>query len=153
MAPDALQNMTAKATALVEQAGISQTEMMVRTIAQGLKGFFKGPSTPRNPPPGRSRTVRLRDDWVTFDPRQWNAEMDCVVNTGLGAGTRERDMLVMQQVIMIQEKLLAGFGPDNPFIKPENVFNAVSKLVEAAGLHRTPACTQPSRTGRGQGQA
>ncbi|KQX60651.1 hypothetical protein ASE29_02610, partial [Ensifer sp. Root74] len=30
MAPDALQNMTAKATALVEQAGIGQTELMVR---------------------------------------------------------------------------------------------------------------------------
>ncbi|KQX60648.1 phage portal protein [Ensifer sp. Root1298] len=31
MAPDALQNMTAKATALVEQAGIGQTELMVRS--------------------------------------------------------------------------------------------------------------------------
>lgn len=145
MAPDALQNMTAKATALIEQAGIGQTEMMVRTIAQGLKGFFKGLLRLVIRHQDVPRTVRLRDDWVTFDPRQWNAEMDCVVNTGLGAGTRERDMLVMQQVIMIQEKLLAGFGPDNPFIKPENVFNAVSKLVEAAGL-RTPGMyfTEPN---------
>jgi hypothetical protein len=47
-------------------------------------------------------------------------------------------MLVMQQVMMIQEKLLTGFGPDNPFVKPDNVHNVVSKLVEAAGL-KTPA--------------
>ena len=64
--------------------------------------------------------------------------MDCSVNTGLGAGTRERDMMVMQQVIMLQEKLLAAFGPDNPFVKPDQVYNAIAKMVEAAGL-RTPS--------------
>ncbi|OCO98909.1 hypothetical protein BC374_25730 [Ensifer sp. LC13] len=37
LAPDALQNMTAKASARVEQAGIGQTELMVRTFAQGLR--------------------------------------------------------------------------------------------------------------------
>ena len=43
MAPDALWNMTAKATALVEQAGIGQTELMVRTFAQGVfKGLYNG---------------------------------------------------------------------------------------------------------------
>jgi hypothetical protein len=63
--------------------------------------------------------------------------MDCAVNTGLGAGTRERDMMVMQQVIGLQEKMLGAFGPDNPFVKPDQVYNAVAKLIEAAGL-RTP---------------
>jgi hypothetical protein len=64
--------------------------------------------------------------------------MDCTVNTGLGAGTRERDMMMMQQVIGLQEKLLAGFGPDNPFVKPDNVSNAIMKLAESAGL-KTPS--------------
>lgn len=78
--------------------------------------------------------VRLRNQWVTFDPRTWNADMDCTVNTGLGAGTRERDMMMMQTVIMMQEKLLAAFGPNNPFVKPDQLYNSVSKIVEAAGL-------------------
>jgi uncharacterized protein YjaG (DUF416 family) len=42
LAPDALQNMTAKASAMIEQAGIGQTELMVRTAAQGLKRLFRG---------------------------------------------------------------------------------------------------------------
>jgi hypothetical protein len=71
---------------------------------------------------------------VEFDPRTWNADMDCTVNTGLGAGTRERDMMMMQFVIQLQEKLLAAFGPNNPFVKPDQLYNAVSKVVEAAGL-------------------
>jgi len=138
LAPDALQNMTAKASAMIEQAGIGQTEMMVRTIADGLQVFFKGLLKLAIRHQDKPRTVRLRDEWVTYDPRHWNASMDCKVNTGLGAGTRERDMMMMQQVITLQEKMLAGFGPDNPFVKPENVSNAVTKLAESAGL-KTPS--------------
>lgn len=134
LAPDALQNMTAKASAMIEQAGIGQTEMMVSTAAEGLRRFYRGLLRLIIRHQDVPRMVRLRDRWVEFDPRQWNAEMDCAVNTGLGAGTRERDMVVMQQVMGLQEKLLAGFGPDNPFVKPENVYAALSKLVEAAGL-------------------
>lgn len=82
--------------------------------------------------------MRLRDEWVSFDPRHWDAEMDCTVNTGLGAGTRERDMMMMQIVMGAQEKLLAAFGPDNPYVKPQQVYNALAKMIESAGL-RTPS--------------
>lgn len=138
LAPDALQNMTATATALIEQAGIGQTELMVRTFAQGLKRVFQGLLRLVIKHQDKPRTVRLRGQWVTFDPRQWNADMDATVNTGLGAGTRERDMMMMQVVGAQQEKLLAAYGPlDNPFVSIDNIWNSVSRGVEAAGL-RTP---------------
>lgn len=134
---DALQNVTAKASAMIEAQGIGQIEQMARTLADGLRKFYRGFLRMMIRHQDVPRTVRLRGEWVQVDPRQWNAGMDCVVNTGLGAGTRERDMMVMQQVMMLQEKMLAGFGPDNPFVKPENVYNALERLVEAAGL-KTP---------------
>lgn len=135
--PDALQNVTAKASAMVEQAGIGQTEQMVRTLADGMRRLFLGLLRLTIRHQDLPKTVRLRGKWVEMDPRQWNAEMDCTVNTGLGAGTRERDMMVMTQVMQMQQTLLAGFGPDNPFVKPENIWASTSKMVEAAGL-RTP---------------
>ncbi|MQW38169.1 portal protein [Sinorhizobium meliloti] len=138
MAPDALQNMTAKASAMIEAAGVGQTELMVRTFAQGLKRVFQGLLRLVIKHQDKPRTVRLRNQWVTFDPRQWNADMDCTVNTGLGAGTRERDMMMMQVVGAQQEKLLAAYGPvNNPYVSAENIWNSVSRGVEAAGL-RTP---------------
>lgn len=145
LAPDALQNMTAKASAMIEAAGIGQTEMMVKNVAEGLKRFFRGMLRLSIRHQDMPRTVRLRNEWVQMDPRQWNAEMDCAVNTGLGAGTRERDMMMMQQILMLQEKMLAGFGPDNPFVKPENIYAAVTKLAESAGL-KTPSLyfTEPN---------
>lgn len=139
LAPDALQNMTAKASAMIEQAGIGQAELMVRTLAQGLRVFFRGLLRLVVKHQDVPRTVRLRGKWVQFDPRQWNSDMDCTVNTGLGAGTRERDMQVMQQVMLIQEKILAGMGPKiGPmFVNSDNLYSTLERLVESAGL-RTP---------------
>jgi len=137
MSPDALQGQTATATALLERQGIGQTEMMVRTAAEGLRKFFRGLLRLIVRHQDVARTVRLRDEWVEFDPRHWNEAMDCTVNVGLGAGTRERDMQVMQFVMGMQEKLIGAFGPDNPFVKPENVWEALSRSIEAAGL-KTP---------------
>jgi len=136
MAPDALQNMTAKATALVEQAGIGQTEMMVRCIAESLKPVFRGLLKLIIDNQDIPRTVRLRDEWVEFDPRSWNANMDAIVNVGLGAGTRERDMMMMQQVIGLQKEILSSMGPavGMQYVTPDNVYNAIAKLVQAAGL-------------------
>lgn len=135
LAPDALQNVTATATAMIEQSGIGQTELMVRTAARGLKRVFRGLLKLIIKHQDKPRTVRLRGKWVTFDPRQWNADMDATVNVGLGAGTRERDMMAMNMILGLQEKLLNAYGPaGNPYVKPDQISNAVGKLVEAAGL-------------------
>jgi hypothetical protein len=134
LAPDALQNMTAKASALIEQAGIGQTEMMVSCIAESLAPVFKGFLRLVVQHQDKPRTVRLRNEWVTVDPRSWNASMDAQVNTGLGAGTRERDVIAVQQVIALQKELLATLGPNNPYVKPEQLYNAIAKLVQATGL-------------------
>ena len=142
--PDALQNVTATASAMMNQAGVGQVELMVRTAAEGIRTLMRGLLRLTIRHQDIARTVRLNEDWVEVDPRDWNADMDCIVNVGLGAGTRERDMQVMQFVLGLQEKLVAGLGPDNPFVKPENVWQAISRTIEAAGL-KTPEMyfTQP----------
>jgi hypothetical protein len=137
MPPDALQNVTAKASAMIEQAGIGQTELMVKTIARGLKRVFEGLLKTTIKHQDVPRTVYLRGKFVTFDPRQWNSGMNATVNTGLGAGTRERDMMMMTQIIQLQEKLLSAFGPDNPYVKPDNLYNSVTKFSESAGAKAT----------------
>lgn len=137
LAPDALQNMTAKASAMVEAGGIGQIELMVAELAEGLKVFYRGLLRLIVRHQDKPRTVRLRKKWVTFDPRHWNAEMDAEVNIGLGAGTRERDMQMMMMVKQVQAELIAAFGPNNPYVSPENLYNTLAKLVESAGL-KTP---------------
>jgi hypothetical protein len=146
MPPDALQNVTAKASALMEQQGISQVELMVRNVAVGLKRVAKGLLKLVIQHQDKPRMVRLKDQPVQFDPKSWDASMDCSVNVGLGAGTRERDMMAMQVVMALHEKLLVAFGPDdNPFVKPDHLYNALSKAIQAAGLKSvSPYLNRPS---------
>jgi hypothetical protein len=134
MAPDALQNTTAKASAMIEAQGIGQTELIVRTLAHGLKRVFKGLLKLVIQHQDKPRSIRLRDKWVQFDPRSWDANMDATVNVGLGAGTRERDMMMMGQIIGLQEKLVAVLGTDNPFVTPDNVHKALVAMTSAAGI-------------------
>jgi hypothetical protein len=134
MAPDALQNTTAKASAMIEAAGIGQTELIVRTLAHGLKRVFKGLLRLTIQHQDKPRSVRLKGKWVQFDPRSWDANMDATVNVGLGAGTRERDMMMMGQIIGLQEKLVAVLGSDNPFVQPDNVHRALVGMTMAAGI-------------------
>jgi hypothetical protein len=134
MAPDALQNTTAKASAMIEAQGIGQTELIVRTLAHGLKRVFKGLLKLTIQHQDKPRSVRLKGKWVQFDPRSWDASMDATVNVGLGAGTRERDMMMMAQIIGLQEKLYAALGPDNPFVTPENLHKALVGMTGAAGI-------------------
>jgi hypothetical protein len=134
MAPDALQNTTAKASAMIEAAGIGQTELIVRTLAHGLKRVFKGLLRLTIQHQDKPRSVRLKGKWAQFDPRSWDANMDATVNVGLGAGTRERDMMMMSQIIGLQERLVAVLGRDNPFVTPDNVHKALVGMTMAAGI-------------------
>jgi hypothetical protein len=43
-------------------------------------------------------------------------------------------MAMMQAVMGIQQQIIGAFGPDNPFVKPDNLSNTLKKLVESAGL-------------------
>lgn len=134
MAPDALQNTTAKASAMIEAQGIGQTELIVRTLAHGLKRVFKGLLKLTIQHQDKPRSVRLKGKWVQFDPRSWDANMDATVNVGLGAGTRERDMMMMGQIIGLQEKIVANMGLDNPFVTPENFHKSITGMTAAAGI-------------------
>lgn len=137
LSPDALQNQTATATALLSQGGLGRTEQIVRTMANGLARAFKGILKLVIKHQDQARTIRLRNQWVQMDPRQWNAGMDATVNIGLGAGTRERDIQAMQFVMNLQREIIAAFGKNNPFVKPENLYNSLVKSIESAGL-RSP---------------
>lgn len=144
--PEAFQNMTATSAQLMSESGIAQAEMIIRSLARGgIRKAFKGLLKLVIAHTDQPRSVRLRDDWVEFDPRHWNVDMDCTVNVGLGAGSKERDLAVLQLILNLQEKLLASIGPDNPYVKPNQLYNVLEKITETAGFPSAdPYFTEPN---------
>lgn len=132
---EALQGMTATSATILNEAAVARSEMMVRNLARGgIRKAFRGLLRLIIAHADRPRTVRLRGQWVEVNPAVWNAEMDCIVNVGLGTGTRERDMMMLQMILMQQEKILGTLGADNPLVKPDQLYNTLKKMVETAGF-------------------
>ena len=127
-----------------EQVGIGQTEMMVRTIANCLKPAFRGLLKLVIAHADEPRTLQIKGEWVSYDPKVWNVDMDCMVNIGLGGGTKERDMAVLQVIYGLQKELLMTMGADNPFVKPDQLYNVLERITETAGFPSAdPYFTKP----------
>lgn len=142
---EAMQNTSATAAMIASDSAMARSEMLVRNLARGgLRKAFRGLLRLVVAHADQPRTIRLRGQWVQVDPRAWDAEMDCVVNVGLGAGTRERDMAILNQILGIQQAVMSSLGPDNPLVKPDQLYNTLKKLCETAGFASAdPYFTRP----------
>lgn len=137
--PETLQNQTATASQNQRDAAYSQIELIARNQAElGWRRVFRQMLKLIVKHQDRPRTIRLRDEWVEMDPRAWNAGMDVTINVGLGTGSRDRDAMMLTNIMAIQEKITAGFAQAGATAHaidmiPRIVLSA-SKMAEATGL-------------------
>lgn len=137
--PETLQNQSATANQNAHDASYSQNELVARNMAelgwrrvgrQMLRLIVKHQDRPR--------TIRLRGKFVEMDPRQWDAEMDVTVNTGLGTGSRDRDAMMLQGVLADQLAItdrFAGTGfHDLAIDMIPRIRQTLIKKAESAGL-------------------
>jgi len=71
-------------------------------------------------------TIRLRDTWVEYDPRNWSPDMGVTVNVGLGTGDKS-------QTIQFLSMMGAYFQQAAPLgvVTPENVYQLGKMLLKA----------------------
>lgn len=132
--PDALQNQTAEAVRDGRAASETQTEFYARNIAEDLQVLFGNILKLVVKNQDKPKMIRLRDEWVEMDPRPWNANMDCTINVGLGAGSRDRDMVMLQAIAGKQEQILLQLGPANPVVTLVEYRNTLAEMVQVGGL-------------------
>lgn len=131
---EALQNQSATAANLAASAAYSKVELIARNFAEQLRRAFRAMLRLVVENADRTVMIRLRDNFVEMDPRSWNADMDCTVDIGLGTGSRDRDMAMLQVIAMEQDKILDNLGPGNPFCTLDQRMRTNRKIVEAGGM-------------------
>jgi hypothetical protein len=138
---DALQNQTATATNAVMAATHSKIEEYARNIANcgGMKRIFGCILKLVIKHSEAAEMVRLRGDWVEMDPRSWNSDMDVVINTGLGSGSREKDFMIMQGIAGKMELILGQVGLLNEDLNIGHYFMTLQKMAEAGGINNADA--------------
>ncbi|SFW93161.1 portal protein, partial [Amycolatopsis australiensis] len=74
-------------------------------------------------------TIRLRDTWVEYDPRNWSPDMGVTVNVGLGTGDKS-------QTIQFLNMMGAYFQQAAPLgvVTPENVYQLGKMLLKAGNI-------------------
>lgn len=135
MDPERLQNQSATAVNLSQSMAHSKVELIGRNYKEGgMKDLFKKMLQLAVNHQDVPVTVRLRNKWVQVDPSQWSADMDAVVNTGLGTGNRDRDLMFLFRILEIQKEIMANLGPDNPVVRPSQMHNTLEKIVHGSGM-------------------
>jgi hypothetical protein len=132
---DALQSTTATAVAAMQAASQGKIEMIARVFAEtGVRALFRGILHLVTKYQNKEKIIRLRNNFVTMDPRQWNNMYDVQINVGLGTGQREQQLATLFQIAAKQEGIMATMGPNNPIVTPIQYRNTLSKIAELSGF-------------------
>lgn len=75
------------------------------------------------------KEIQIRGNWVSIDPRGWNADLKARVSVGLGYANRD-EMIQGATVIGQAQQIAAQFG----IVEPKHIYKTGVKLVEASGL-------------------
>ena len=131
--PDVMQSTTKAAVTATIRGAEQHLELMARLFADSFKRMFKGVLKLVITHQDKERIVRLRDEWVPIDPRVWDSTMDCSVNVGLGVGTTDERLAVLNQIAIRQQEALEKLGPNNPLVGLGQIRNTLSRMLEISG--------------------
>lgn len=131
---DALQSSTRAAVDATIKAAESQVELIARIFAEGgFKRMMRGVYRLLKRHQQEKRIVRLRGSFTPIDPTTWDADLDVVVNVGLGSGSVQERMAILAQLITKQEEWIKALGPQNPLAGLAELRNSVAAFLELAG--------------------
>jgi hypothetical protein len=125
-------NKTASGINQIMSASQQRVELIARVFAEtGVKDLFYAILENVQKHEKQSKIVRLRNEWVTVDPREWTSRFDLSVSVGLGTGSKEAQLQAVQTVIQLQMTALQG---GIPIVQPENFYHSAMTLMQAANL-------------------
>lgn len=129
-----LQQTTATAYMQQMQSSQARIELIARIFAEtGIKEMFLMIYELLQKHSDKPKVVRLRNEWVTVDPQSWRHKADFTVRVGLGNGNREQNMVHLQTLAQMQEKVVAAGGM-GLLVTPKNIFNTLKEIGMNMGL-------------------
>jgi hypothetical protein len=134
--PDSMQRQTEKATDAVLSTAYTKVEYIARNMSKG--GMKKMGRVLYNLTRKyeSSQEFESNGQWQEVRPGTWPAKITCVVNPGLGTGSRERDVGMLQMLLGMQMTALKAAGPAAPVSLKLAIAirETMVKIVEAANL-------------------
>lgn len=138
-------NKTARGIQMIQAAGAQRTSLIARIFAEtGVKDLMRGIVYMLSKYSSKAMTVKLRNQWVDVDPREWKTQYNMTVNVGLGTGNKDVQLAHLNALHQQQVELMkTGRGY---MVSDENIYNLYQKMSEAMGFkHPELFVTDPQR--------
>ena len=122
---------------------LTQAQMRVELIARifaetGVKDMFHKIFELVVKHQDKERIIKIRNKFVPFRPMEWRNRCNVTINVGLGTGSRDQQLAILNNILQTQLKALELQGtPAGPMVNLRNIYNTLSKIVENAGLKNT----------------
>ena len=119
---------------------LTQAQMRVELIARifaetGVKDMFTKIFELVVKHQDKERIIKIRNTFVPFRPMEWRNRCNISINVGLGTGSRDQQLAILNNILQTQLKALELQGtPAGPMVNLRNIYNTLSKIVENAGL-------------------
>jgi hypothetical protein len=131
--PNALQNQVATIANQMFDAAQAKVKLIARIFAEtGIRDLFSLLHAVVRKHGSQAQTVRLRNQWITVDPRDWKARNDMSINVGLGTGGKTEQLGHLMSLIGLQKEALAA-GKTN-LVSDDNLYNAAKEFTKLVGL-------------------
>jgi hypothetical protein len=131
---DALQNTTATAAAITQQASAGHVEVMARNLAEGMKRLFQlmlHVSIKNSPD---EQMMRLNGEFISVDPQVWNSSMDMQINVGIGTGQEDAKAAALMQTFQTQQQIWQTYGPTNGLVTMTMMRNTLADTLSLSGI-------------------
>jgi hypothetical protein len=130
-----LQNVTATAVAAMTSAAQGKLELIARIFADtGVSSLFKGILALVCKYQQKERIIKVNNKYVPMNPREWINEFNLTVNVGLGTGTKQEQLAVMQMILDKQEQIITQYGLSNPLVNLKQYRDTLARFVNMAGF-------------------
>lgn len=127
--PNALQNQVATIANQMFNAAQARIKLIARIFAEtGIRDLFSLLHGIIRKNGSQPQTVRLRNQWVNVDPRDWKERNDLTINVGLGDGTKAEKLAGAQLMIGAQEKGIAA-----GVVSKMNLYESAKELTKLLG--------------------
>ena len=127
-------NKTASGINSIMTASQQRIELIARVFAEtGVTQIFKLIMKNLAMYHGRELTIRLDKEFVSYDPRNWNTEMDVVINVGIGTGNKDAQLVHLQTIAQSQA-LAVQAGGLGKLVTLKNIYNTQAKICQNAGF-------------------
>ena len=129
-----LQNVSATAVATMTAQSQGKLELIARIFADtGVKALMKGILHLVCKYQDQPRAMAINGKPLNIDPREWDNQYNVSINVGLGNGTGDEKIAMLQMILAKQEQILMQYGLDNPLVNLKQYRETLAKFINASG--------------------